>query len=727
MTVDQVKKMREFSNKDDGQGRTMAFSLSAIFNNEIAFNNTDQFVIYDDSNALIHCLQPNTNDVVQSAVAPYKINTGFYDNIQYMEGLYTMDNFGTAVQELFLDAGLINQDQYDSIMKWASTINNSVPDADPVYFKETVKPIPKVPVRLPRKDGVEVMSTVANHSSKDMLINSIVEYMEGVSDENLVQMGKLDYTYVVSDPDALKTTINDAIVALSSSIEGFEKATVYTYANTPTAEYWADTSRNTRFDINLINLCKSIKKTDTTRIRIGFKNKLSRIELVIVVDPSFAEVWNAEADLKIINFLSDLNVPKITYGTNRDVYVDINDNVLAALKANGSSIKNFFDSMKGTIAILTSDNNSSSYASGGDDTSYEEFKLGLLNVLPDSNDIDTTNFTITIERGTNMALVYKFSVTYKAPDEVTVNGVSYHTLAEALAGCEAGATIALSRDIEISDVAGLIATKDCTIEFGDYVMTCDGKGLEVQNGANVVINANEKGGIAAGEGASYVAVMARNGNLTINGGTYSVGVDDKGEGNSCVYLMNESNITINGGNFSTAAPWGGKYYVLNSNNAATGKFTITGGTYKIYDPETGDDFLDGTYVAEGYISVDNGDGTFTVREMTEAEKIAASEVDAEVDLDSFLAELNVEGFEIVESENNTYNIVTDQQSFDQTGIIDQFVAVEDLVSIEATDGNEVATLADPKNADEVAAFKAAVDAMIPDDGNTAEIVMTLNF
>ena len=56
MTKDQVSLIRRVATQDRGDGKPVSFSLSAIFNDEIMFRNTDDFLIYDDDNSLSRLL-----------------------------------------------------------------------------------------------------------------------------------------------------------------------------------------------------------------------------------------------------------------------------------------------------------------------------------------------------------------------------------------------------------------------------------------------------------------------------------------------------------------------------------------------------------------------------------------------------------------------------------------------------------------------------------------------
>lgn len=100
--------------------------------------------------------------------------------------------------------------------------------------------------------------------------------------------------------------------------------------------------------------------------------------------------------------------------------------------------------------------------------------------------------------------------------------------------------------------------------------------------------------------------------VNVYGGTFTVGGDASGAGNSTVYATGGANVEIYGGFFKSECAWEGKYYVLNQNNNNPGTITVYGGTFVNYDPSTGDDSLGGSFVAEGYkvISEAHGEDTW---------------------------------------------------------------------------------------------------------------------
>ena len=114
-----------------------------------------------------------------------------------------------------------------------------------------------------------------------------------------------------------------------------------------------------------------------------------------------------------------------------------------------------------------------------------------------------------------------------------------------------------------------------------------------------------------GSGGNNICVAVANGaTVTIKGGTFTVGGDANGYGNSVIYSQG-GNITIEGGFFYTDCSYKGKYYVLNQSNGNPGTITVKGGTFVNYDPSKGDDNLHGNFVADGYKVVSEAHGTDT--------------------------------------------------------------------------------------------------------------------
>lgn len=163
-------------------------------------------------------------------------------------------------------------------------------------------------------------------------------------------------------------------------------------------------------------------------------------------------------------------------------------------------------------------------------------------------------------------------------------------------------------------VDGKTFTGKTTISSGITVTKPDGIAVKA-SGANADVTITG-GTFDGGSGGNNICVCAVNGaKVTIKDGTFTVGGDANGYGNSVVYSVG-GNVTIEGGFFKTDYSYGGKYYVLNQQNGNPGTITVKGGTFVNYDPSNGDDNNGGNFVAEGYHVTSetkaNGDVWYTV-------------------------------------------------------------------------------------------------------------------
>lgn len=127
--------------------------------------------------------------------------------------------------------------------------------------------------------------------------------------------------------------------------------------------------------------------------------------------------------------------------------------------------------------------------------------------------------------------------------------------------------------------------------------------ISVQPGAKLTLSGD--GIVDGGQGGDNSAVMINNnGEALIEGGTYSVGGDKNGDGNSCIYLTGPNSVlTITGGEYRSLTSWKDKYYVINSTNAnkESNTIIITGGKFWDFDPSNVDiETPARNYVPEGY-------------------------------------------------------------------------------------------------------------------------------
>ena len=172
------------------------------------------------------------------------------------------------------------------------------------------------------------------------------------------------------------------------------------------------------------------------------------------------------------------------------------------------------------------------------------------------------------------------------------------------------------KDAKYTEVlaAGKNFTGKATLSTGITVTDPNAIAVEaIGSDADVTIT---DGTFDGGKGGDNQCVHVREGaKVTIKGGTFTVGSDANGYGNSVIESYG-GNIVIEGGFFYTNYSYNGKYYVLNQNNGNPGTITVKGGTFVNYDPSTGDDHLHGSFVPDGYSVVSskqaNGDVWYTV-------------------------------------------------------------------------------------------------------------------
>ena len=178
----------------------------------------------------------------------------------------------------------------------------------------------------------------------------------------------------------------------------------------------------------------------------------------------------------------------------------------------------------------------------------------------------------------------------------------YGTFEEAFAALEEGGTITLLSTYVVG--AGTTLLNNITIEasadFYPAIRVIDG-GFVVMN--NVTLKTGDYGVVlGASDGSSA-------GNLEINGGKFECAIT--------VVSVTKGELVINGGEFS-ATPYGDNYaYLLNciDANYADGSAVIKvlGGTFHNWNPaDNAAEGVNTNFVVEGYVSEDNGDGTWTV-------------------------------------------------------------------------------------------------------------------
>ena len=194
-------------------------------------------------------------------------------------------------------------------------------------------------------------------------------------------------------------------------------------------------------------------------------------------------------------------------------------------------------------------------------------------------------------------------------------------------------------------------------------------------------------------------------NMTINGGTITAGAAKNNLANG-TYGQGVGHVVIHNGNFvAQNVP-----NIVMINGYASSDITIDGGTFT---SRTGLN----SYIAEGYVIEQTDDGKFAV---VKEDTCAAIEEAVDAIIDSVESETLT--IEADAETTNTYTIITSNGSIADSGIFDQIAAVENLASIEVTDGETTATYT---VGGDLNTFKTEVDAMIPKGIDDPEVILTM--
>lgn len=170
-----------------------------------------------------------------------------------------------------------------------------------------------------------------------------------------------------------------------------------------------------------------------------------------------------------------------------------------------------------------------------------------------------------------------------------IDDTYYKTLAEAVAAAKDGDTVKLLKNVTSANI--LKINQSITLDLGDYTFELTGSGntaraIYINDGANVTIKANEKGGVKA---ATIALQVNAGGKLTIESGTYTgmyalalfssdtkpaEAILNNGVFNGYIYTNgtgHDDHITFNGGTYN-------EQVYLASGDKST--YTISNGTFK---------------------------------------------------------------------------------------------------------------------------------------------------
>lgn len=195
MTVDQVKYLKEQLNADNGEGKPIANSVFYDLDNGMAFRNNGDFVIFDDTNELIHCIAANRNNNVKHE-SPYCMYSAGYEMLQFTEANLTLSGLKTLLNGML--SGIATDDQKKQIIKWAEALPvNPISTVVSSYHKDPNPMIPQKPLTVvTRPDGVHngypVVGEGGSQPIKAMTSSKFVESISKLSEGTSIHISGSD-------------------------------------------------------------------------------------------------------------------------------------------------------------------------------------------------------------------------------------------------------------------------------------------------------------------------------------------------------------------------------------------------------------------------------------------------------------------------------------------------------------------------------------------------------
>ena len=493
MTKDQVDLIKSTCLKDDGTGNPTASVFTVLFNDEISFRNTDDFVIWDDDNELVSVIRPNLDGPVSSAAWPYKISTGFYGNIQFLEGLYTMSNFEKVIDELFLNTGLITQEKKDMIMKWAANVRNHalVPKNPGPYYPTVPQIPPKPPIPEIRPDGIFHAAPIDQRTKKNLIFKIVDAMIEAIVDPEFKKIRPAYYEVTALDMTAMAEQFKAFIEGMGkdlfyASLTDNDSAAIYN----PKVQSSIDNFIENAVDHVLPKEKKTMKlitlyiEAYGVRVRYDF-------EVTYENDDAGDQEWITNTTNSVVDFVEAIDNPAVDSITINDDY-----NFSAVINTTDGlddiGLTEFLASLPNTSTVVWNSNGNSYTLTVGDETSYDTFKKGVIDSMPTTLNAETDG-TVTVTSDNDVTLQYSLKVKYFNESEAVakIGDQYYSILANAFAAATSGQTIELLKDVDVLNdaVEGTSNTPVYTIpngvtfNGGNHTMTAKSEGW-VSKGGN---------------------------------------------------------------------------------------------------------------------------------------------------------------------------------------------------------------------------------------------------
>lgn len=187
MTSDQIKILKDTymteSTKPNGKTGTLGEYMRIRLDGDIDFVTSKDFVIFDDSNELLHCVCINDNAISQ-ADFPVKVISSEYGIVQQVETVMSRKNF-----ETFLNSGFISNSISDEkkkfMLKWSqeNVRNQALQPMDPEpAYEDNTKIIPMHATKLEKEDYVASTGYAINGNGEKIFYSSIEEALNTLED-----------------------------------------------------------------------------------------------------------------------------------------------------------------------------------------------------------------------------------------------------------------------------------------------------------------------------------------------------------------------------------------------------------------------------------------------------------------------------------------------------------------------------------------------------------------
>ena len=187
---------------------------------------------------------------------------------------------------------------------------------------------------------------------------------------------------------------------------------------------------------------------------------------------------------------------------------------------------------------------------------------------------------------------------------------AHNVYPELLAVAANGGSITLSEDVELSEPLVIAAGKNAVINLNGKTINFKGgkddahcSAFRVKGSLTIEGNGTIDGGDDVHTERNIVWANGADAKVTIKGGIFKMGKNTNGTKSwyDCIYANDGAKVEIYGGTFQNDCE--GRPQSLNIQNSGNkASILVYGGTFVNYDPSTGDDYLGGNFVADGYAS-----------------------------------------------------------------------------------------------------------------------------